>query len=80
MLPLSRGITGKTTKLFRKYLNNIAGNHDIEEIQKTITVGNVHLLRKALIQKCTTFIKRNNITCTIKNNRGITATLCILEA
>jgi len=76
MLPVNRGITGKIKKkTFRKYLNNIVGNHDIEEIQKTVTVSNVHLLRTALMQMFTTFIKRNNIMCTIKYNRGITATL-----
>jgi hypothetical protein len=55
VIPGNRGITGKITKLFRKYLNNIAGNHDIEELQKTVTLGNAHLLRKALIQKFITF-------------------------
>lgn len=80
MLPVNRGVTGKITKLFGKYLNNIAGNHDFEELQKTATLDAAHLLRKALMQKFTTFITRNNITCTIKHNRRITATLYTLEA
>ena len=75
MIPVNRGVTGKITKLFGKYLNNVAGNHDIEELQKTATLGTAHLLRKALMQNFTTFITRNKITCTIKHNRRITATL-----
>jgi len=55
VIPGNRGITGKITKLFRKYLNNIAGNHDIEKLQKTATMGNAHLLRKALMREFTTF-------------------------
>jgi len=51
----NRGITDKITKLFRKYLNNMAWNHDIEELQKTATLSNAYLLRKALMLKFTTF-------------------------
>jgi hypothetical protein len=80
MIPVNRGVTGKITKLFGKYLNNIAGNYDIEELQKTATLGTARLLRKRLMQNFTTFITRNKIACTKKHNRRIIATLYTLEA
>lgn len=65
VVPGNKGIAGKITKLFRKYLNNIAGNHDIEELQKTATLGDAHLLRKALMQKFTTFKTQSQNNCNI---------------
>jgi hypothetical protein len=41
--------TGNFSKLFRKYLNNIPGKQDMEEMQRTIILGTEHILRKVLI-------------------------------
>ena len=30
---------------FRKYVRNIAGKHDIKELQRTTTLGTAHVLR-----------------------------------
>jgi len=39
--------TGTTSKLFRKYLSNILGKHEIKELQKkTAILGTVHVLLK----------------------------------
>jgi hypothetical protein len=33
---------------FRKYVSNIAGNHEVKEQQKTVILGTAHILRKVL--------------------------------
>jgi hypothetical protein len=33
---------------FRKYVNNITGNHEVKELQKTAILGTAHILRKVL--------------------------------
>jgi hypothetical protein len=35
-------------KSFRKYVSNIAGNHEVRELQKTAILGTAHILRKVL--------------------------------
>jgi hypothetical protein len=35
MIPVIIGATGTISKLFRKYVSNIPGNHEIKEVQKT---------------------------------------------
>jgi len=42
------GATGTISKPFRKYVNNIPGNHEVKEIQKTAILGTAHILRKVL--------------------------------
>ena len=42
------GATGTISKLFRKYVSNITGNHEVKELQKTATFGTAHILRKVL--------------------------------
>jgi hypothetical protein len=37
MIPITIRATGTTSKSFRKYLNNIPEEHDIEELQQTAT-------------------------------------------
>jgi hypothetical protein len=34
--------------IIRKYVSNIAGNHDVKELQKTAILGTAHILRKVL--------------------------------
>jgi len=41
--------TGTISKSFRKYMSNIAGNHEIKELQKTAILGTAHTLRKVLM-------------------------------
>jgi hypothetical protein len=36
-IPVTIGATGTISKSFRRYLSNIPGKHDIEELQKTAT-------------------------------------------
>jgi hypothetical protein len=40
--------TGTISKSFRKYVNNIPGNHEVKELQKTAILGTAHILRKVL--------------------------------
>jgi len=40
------GATGTISKSFRKYMNNVPGKHEVKELQKTATLGTVHVLRK----------------------------------
>ena len=43
------GATGTISKLLRKYVSDIPGNHDVKELQKTAILGTAHILRKVLI-------------------------------
>jgi hypothetical protein len=51
MIPVIIGATGTIPKSFRKYLSNVAGKHEIKELQKTAMLGTAHILRKVLIYK-----------------------------
>jgi hypothetical protein len=42
------GATGTISKLFRKYVSDIPGKHDVTELQKTAILGTAHILRKVL--------------------------------
>ena len=42
------GATGTISKSFRKYINNIPGNHEVQELQTTAILGTAHILRKVL--------------------------------
>jgi hypothetical protein len=48
VIPVVIGATGTLSKSFRKYVNNIAGNHDVKELQKTAILGTAHILRKVV--------------------------------
>ena len=49
MTPVIIGTTGNITKSFRKYLSNITGEQDVNELQKTDILGTAHILRKVLM-------------------------------
>jgi len=49
VIPVIIGATGTISKTFRKYLSNIAGNHEVKELQKTAILGTAHILRKVLM-------------------------------
>jgi hypothetical protein len=48
VIPVIIGATGTVSKSFRKYVNNILGNHDVKELQKAAILGTAHILRKVL--------------------------------
>jgi hypothetical protein len=48
VIPVVIGAAGTISKSFRKYVSNIAGNHDVRELQKTGILGTTHILRKVL--------------------------------
>jgi len=48
VIPVIIGATGTISKLFRKYVSNIPGKHEVEELQKTAILGTAHILRKVL--------------------------------
>jgi len=49
VIPLLIGATGTISKSFRKYVSNIAGKHEVKELQKTAILGTAHILRKVLM-------------------------------
>jgi hypothetical protein len=44
VMPVIIGANGTISKSFRKYVSNIPGNHEVNELQKT-----AHILRKILM-------------------------------
>jgi hypothetical protein len=48
VIPVIKGATETISMSFRKYVSNIPGNHEVEEIQKTAMLGTAHILRKVL--------------------------------
>jgi hypothetical protein len=40
--------TGTISKVFRKYMSNISGHHEVKELQKTAILDTAHILRKVL--------------------------------
>jgi len=49
VIPVIIGATGTVSKLFRKYVSNIPGKHEVKEMQKTAVLGTAHILRKVLM-------------------------------
>jgi len=49
VIPVIIGATGTVSKLFRKYVSNIPGKHEVKELQKTAILGTAHIIRKALL-------------------------------
>jgi hypothetical protein len=50
VIPEIIGATGTISKPFRKYVTNIPGNHEVNELQQTAMLGTAHIqvLRKVL--------------------------------
>jgi len=46
VIPVIIGATGTISNAFRKYVNNIPGNCEVKELQKTDIFGTAHILRK----------------------------------
>jgi len=49
VIPVIIGATRTISKSFRKYVSNIPGKHEVEELQKTAILGTAHILRKVLM-------------------------------
>ena len=49
MIPVIIGATGTISESCRKYVSNIPGNYEVEELQKTAILGTAHILRKVLL-------------------------------
>jgi hypothetical protein len=49
VIPVIIGATGTVSKSFRKYLSNVAGIHEVKELQKTAILGTAHTLWKVLM-------------------------------
>jgi hypothetical protein len=49
VIPVIVEATGTISKLFRKYLCNVPGKHEVKELQKTAILGTAHILRKVLM-------------------------------
>ena len=49
VIPVIIGATGTISKSFRKYVSNIPGKHEVQELQKTAILGTAHTLRKVLM-------------------------------
>jgi hypothetical protein len=41
-------VTGTIAKSLTQYLSNIAGKHEIKELQKTAILGTAHIFRKVI--------------------------------
>jgi hypothetical protein len=48
VIPIIIGATGTITKSFRKYVSNMAGNHEVKGLQKTAIMSTAHIHRKVL--------------------------------
>jgi len=46
--PALIGATGTVLKSFRKYVSNIPGNYEVNELQITVILGTAHILWKVL--------------------------------
>ena len=49
MMIIIIGATRTISKSFRKYMSNIPGKHEVEELQKTAILGTAHKLRKVIM-------------------------------
>ena len=49
VIPVIIGADGTISESFRKYVSNIPGKHEVEELQKTAILGTAHTLRKVLM-------------------------------
>jgi len=49
VIPVITGATGTISNSLRKYVNNIAGNHEVKELQKIAILSTAQILRKVLM-------------------------------
>ena len=78
VIPVIIGATGTISELFRKYVSNIPGNHEVKELQKTAILGTAHILRKLLTYRYNGVNAGTSDICTMNSNIRIAATQCYL--
>jgi len=49
LIPVITVATGTISKFLRKYVSNILGKHEVQELLKTAILGTAHILRKVLM-------------------------------
>ena len=49
VIPVIRGTSRTISESLRKYLNNIPGKHNIQELQKTAFLGTAHTIREVVM-------------------------------
>ena len=49
VIPVITGATGTISQSLRKYMSNVAGNHEVKELQKTTILCTAHILRIVLM-------------------------------
>ena len=49
VIPVIIGATGTISKSLRKYVNNVPGIREVNELQKTAILGTAHILPKVLM-------------------------------
>jgi hypothetical protein len=49
-IPVIIGATGTISKSFRKYVSNMPGNHEVNELQKTAILGTAHISGSANVE------------------------------
>jgi hypothetical protein len=50
VIPVIIGATGTISKSFKKYVSSIPGNHEVEELEKTVILGTAHILREVPVR------------------------------
>jgi hypothetical protein len=78
MIPVIIRAIGTVSESVRKYLINAPGKN-ITQLQKTVVLGTVRILRKVQMHSYKMFIVGINITCTIYCNNKIVVTVCTIE-
>jgi hypothetical protein len=64
LIPVTVGSTGTISESLRKYLSNVLGKRDVQELNKTATLGAAHTaVSAAVLYK--RFIVGESITCAI---------------
>jgi len=73
--------SGIISRSFREYLNNIAGQHEIKELQKTVLLGTAHThIGNSKCRRTKHLIDMGNtITCAINCNYRTAVILYALE-
>ena len=77
-IPVIIGATGTISKSFRKYVNNIPGNHEVKGLQKIAILGTAHILRKVLTYRYNGVNAGTSDMSTMNSNTRVAATRCSL--
>ena len=75
VIPVTTETTETISKSLRRYLSNIPGKKEMEQLQQTDILGTAHILREVLMSKYRTFNMGNNITCAMSCNYKTNAIL-----